>query len=368
MTEFAPRLDIQKKALCHNYALLCAKARQTHARKRLWCVVKANAYGHGMTEVARTLTQAGADAFAVATLAEGIALRAAVPDAAILVLGITSPKEAYALAEHRLSQAVHTLSYAVLLARHTPAPLSVHVKVDVGMHRLGFDSAAPEETVADILAVRALPRLQIDGIYAHLPEADDPASQKTPNQISLFSDIVRVLQTKGLSAHTHLCNSAGTLRFGSAGFDGVRCGMALYGISPSEKVCCAALSAAMSLTCPIVQIKTVRKGDCVGYGGAFCAKETTRIATLPVGYRDGLLRACEGGQVRLYGKRVKIVGHVCMDMTMVDIGAIPAQVGDRVRFFGKGQEELFALASQAGTTPYELLSLLSPAICRIYRR
>ena len=361
MNTYAPTLEISRKALIKNYHLLSAKA-----KCRLWCVVKANAYGHGMEQTASILWQAGADSFAVATLKEAVALRQALPSARILILGITSPREVSALCDYRLLQTVHTLSYAKSLSALAPSALSIHSKLDVGMRRLGFDGKLPEQAIKEIEAVRALPNLQIDGIFGHFSCADDPKDPKTPMQIELFKDIVAVLRQKGINAHTHLCNSAGVLRFGSLGLDGARCGMALYGISPSPSVSCSALSPAMRLFCPIVQIKTIGKGEAVGYGGVFTAKEPTRIATLPIGYADGLLRACSGARVTLYGKKVPLVGRICMDMAMADIGALPADVGDSVRFFGKTEGELFALAKQANTSHYELLSLLSPTIRRIY--
>lgn len=361
MREYKPMLFVSRSALEKNYHLLKAKA-----ACRLWCVVKSNAYGHSLKEAALAFYEAGADAFAVANIGEAVALRALLPGVHILILGPTDPRETDTLCNQKLTQTVHSPDYAWLLAHKATSKLKVHIKIDIGMHRLGFDSTDAEQLAKEIAQIKALPNLEIDGIFAHLPSADCPNNIKTPTQIEQFKEIVSLLRQKGIDAHTHLSNSAGVLRYGSLGFDGVRCGMALYGISPANEVYSSALSPAMALYCPILQIRTIGKGEKVGYGGAYETKEPTRIATLPLGYADGLLRGYEGAKVSLYGKKVPLCGHICMTMCMADIGALPAEEGDFVRFFGRNQEEIFALAKQANTSHYEVLASLSPAISRIY--
>ena len=360
------RIDV--RALRHNYRTLLSHLRRTTPNAVLWSVVKANAYGHGLVGVANALEEAGARHFAVATAEEALCLRREMPEAEVLCLGITSPDLAGDLAEAGILQTVPTLSYArALAAAIGKASLRVAVKLDVGMHRLGLSTGCAEDAVEQTLAVSSLEGLEVCHVFSHLSEADDPNSTKTPEQIARFSDIVSRLRGRGLRFHSHLCNTAGALRFGTAGQDGARIGLGLYGYAPSPSVSAPTLRPALRLTCPLVAVYPVREGESVGYGGGWVAPCDTAVGVLPFGYRDGLLRALEGGKVSLYGHAVPLVGRISMDYATVLVGDLPAEAGDTVTLYDDRGKLLPALAAHAHTIPYELLSLLSPSPDRLTR-
>lgn len=369
-----PCLAVDTAALCDNYRLLACRARQKDPSVGLWCVVKADAYGHGLRQVTEALSRAGAGRFAVATLGEAEAVRSVAPTAEVLILGVTPPQEVGRIWRGNFCQSLHTTAYAAALsaafcafARERSSagesasdisPLRTALKLDCGMGRLGFP-AGEGETLRPPSA-EEMRGLAVGQIYAHFSAADDPASHETERRLSNFHTAVRTLRREArfARAESHICASAGLIRFGSAECDAARCGLALYGYSPSAAVSLPSLRPVMTLTAPLIQVRRVPAGTPVGYGGRWRAPRAVNLGILPLGYADGLLRGCSGASVLYAGHRVPIVGAVSMDLCAVCLGDLPGEVGDRVTLIDRAGKLLPKMAEQAGTSVYELLCRL----------
>ncbi len=324
---------------------------------KIMAVVKANGYGHGLVETARTVWAAGADALAVAELEEAIELREAKIKAPILVMGYT-PKEGFSEAidfgisltlwDHEEAQA---LSFKAEKLRR---PGRFHFKVDTGMHRLG---ARPEEA-ADILEkILRLPGLAFEGIYSHFAEAGNIAFSQ--EQLKSFKSVLFGLQRKGLAIPlSHMANSEGTLNYPEAHLDMVRPGLIIYGLINHR----IDVSPVLEFKTVIGQIKRIPQGETVGYNRTFKAERPMRIAVLPVGYSDGYPRSLSNkAEVLIRGKRAKVVGLVCMNQTIIDVTGISCRVGDEVTLIGEDEDdkiEVSDLAKWAGTNVHEIVSRL----------
>ena len=353
---------VDRAALADNFRTLSALADTASGRKtRTVAVVKANAYGHGVSIAIPTLLAAGCDFFAVATPEEALSVRVLAPDADILCLGFSPPALAGVLAKSSITQTVFSTAYARALsdaARAAGVRLGVHLKIDGGMCRLGF---APDGTAA-LLDVTSLTGLTVCGIYTHFP---DPVNQKEVSRAAFrrFLSCRETLTRAGLSLFSHAASSAALLTVPEAVLDGARVGLALYGIPPVP--CAIPLRRVMTVTAPIVQIHTVKSGTPVGYGGAFVTKRPSKIGTCPIGYADGLFRALEGEAVRIFTKEgtcfAPIVGHFCMDQTMLDLTDPSAAVGDTAVFL----ENAAANAEKIGSIPYEVLTAVSARVARV---
>ncbi len=342
--------EIDTAAIGRNFRLICA-----HCPGRTVAVVKANAYGHGVGEVLPVLLASGCDFFAVATLNEALAVRAKAPRADILVLGYTPPDKAGALIAHRLTQTVFSPEYAAALSAGARGlgQVRVHLKIDGGMCRLGFSP----EAHAEISAVLGLENLAPCGLFTHFPAVGcDPAATRAA--LRKFCTLRAGLP----HLFAHAAASAAALTLPDAVFDGVRVGLALYGYAPVPTA--LPLTPALSLWAGLVQIRAVRAGTPVGYDGAYRCVRDTRIGVLPVGYADGLARALSGMPATLHHAGntypVRLVGHVCMDQVMVELGDAPAEVGDRVCLFYDARVP----AARAGGIVYEVLCALSPRVER----
>ena len=355
---YTPCATISLPTLVSNYHLLSSRLRQFSGKGHLWCVVKSNAYGHGFAPCVSALYHAGARYFAVGTLAEGITLRSLCPLANILILGVVAMEDTPALLSHNLTPTIPDYHYAKALSDTLAAPLPVHIKVDCGMGRLGLCHGETHSALDQILSIFRLPNLEIDGLYAHLPDADNPKSSETPHQIRLFSNLAKQIRDIHPLPHVHICASAGLLRYGVEVGQDARVGLALYGHSPSVSLSIPALCPVMTLRAPLLQIKGIAKGDRVGYGGTWTAPCDTRIGILPLGYGNGFLRGCEGGFVRVYGHASSIVGRISMNYTTIWLKDIPASAGDLATIFDSKGKQIKQLAEQAHTIPYELLSAL----------
>ena len=349
---------VDTAALTRNFQLLRAHAHRS-GHPRMIAVVKANAYGHGMGLVVPALLAVGCDFFAVATLEEALHARLLAPRADILILGYTPPRCAPLLAQARLTQAVFSADYAAeLSACAQTRPVAVHIKADCGMHRLGF---APDDTER-IAAVAALPGLRATGLFTHFPAADTDLAA-TRYAFSRFLQCKRDLTARGLSLFCHAAATAALLSLPESLLDGVRPGLGLYGASavPTTLPLCPVLR----LQAPVVQIRDLPAGTPVGYGGAFVTQRPTKLGVCPLGYGDGLPRAAEGLSVTAVHKKttfsVPVVGHICMDYTMVDLTDTPLAVGDTVIFF----DDPRPMAAHVGTIPYEILTAVSPRVERV---
>lgn len=357
--------EIDTAALAENFRLLQSLAAANAAPSpppRTVAVVKANAYGHGISLAVPAFLQAGCDFFAVATCEEALAVRRLAPTADILILGYTPPSVASVLAKYSLTQTVFSLDYAKNLAKNATVSgcfVKIHLKIDGGMCRLGF---SPEDHQAILTAASRQGLLPV-GIFTHFPAADSnlPA---TRDAFWRFLSCRKRLTASGFSLFSHAAASAALLAVPETALDGVRPGLALYGIPPVATT--LPLRPALTLTAPIIQIHEVPAGTPVGYGGSFVTVRPSRIGTLPIGYGDGLARRFGKAVGHMTVTHAKIafptpvVGRICMDHTMLDLTDTPAEVGDRVTVLDDPRPAADAL----NTVPYEILTSLSERIIR----
>lgn len=337
--------------------------------KRLLCVLKADAYGCGAVACARALYECGARDFAAAHIDEAIELRNTLGrGCGIIILGSTQPEYADWLAEYDITQTVYSLAYARELARHLgQRRIKAHLKADTGMNRIGFDCS---ESGADEAAEAAgLGCFDITGTFSHLACADDPSSALTDRQIGRFKSFVDGLRRRGVDPGTvHICASSGIIRCPEAHFDMTRPGVILYGMQPSDTmddIRKLGFLPVMRLESRVVALHTVRAGESVSYGGRWTAERDTLVATLPIGYGDGFVRAYSGMTVEICGEKRPIIGRVCMDQCMVDVTGLDVKLFDPVGIFTDGNRvEDFAV--HAGTITYECTCLLNSRIPRIY--
>lgn len=366
--------EIDLGAVAHNVGVL----RSAAAPADVWAVVKANGYGHGALEVARTALDAGAAGLCVALTAEGVALRAAGIDAPILVLTQQPVADLPAIVEHRLVPTVYTAEYgdALAAAASGGAAIGVHLKIDTGMQRVGAASSAVV-AVARHLATLA-PTLRVDAVFTHLACADEPTAPANAQQLSTFDAALDELATAGLLPPVvHAANSAAALAIPGARRSFVRAGIALYGIAPGPGVAtlAAPLRPVMSLRARVSFVKRVAAGSHVSYGWRHRFAEPTTVATVPIGYADGVPRRLgtlpdrPGADVLIAGRRHPIVGVVTMDQLMVDVGDAAVDVGDEVVLLGaQGGECITAdhWADRLGTIGYEIVCGVSARVPRAH--
>jgi len=368
--------DISMDNLSHNYHLLRSRI---PSDCRFLGVVKADAYGHGAVPVSRQLVDLGADYLAVSNMEEAVQLRRSYIRLPILILGYTPAFYAEDMVDMGIRQEVHSLEYARQLSEAlagTGKRLKVHIKLDTGMSRLGFFACHREQTLEEIRRVAALEGLVPEGIFTHFPVADslDPADQAaTAAQFAAFTDMIGALEASGIQFKLrHCCNSAATLLHPEFALDMVRPGIATYGISPSQELEGRFdLRPLMSLRTTVSQIRPFEAGVGVSYGWSYKTPEPRRIAVLAIGYADGLSRSLSNRvSFLLHGKRIPVVGRICMDMCMVDVTEVPeAQVGDVVTVFGSDGEASIPvddLARLTGAIPYETLCSINKRTPRFY--
>lgn len=370
-------LQIDLDALEHNFR----RVQERVAPRRVWCVVKASAYGHGAVECARRLESAGADAFGVATVDEGVELRWAGITGRILVMAGIEPVEAAAsraaarqAAEHRLEVAVWRPEAARALAEAADAdPVAVHLKVDTGMGRLGvLVDEDTTEAVRLAAAIAALDGVRLEGLFSNLAAADaaedDPAHGHTELQVRRFDRLCAALDGRDLlPPERHLANSAGVLAhpesWRPAWCTGVRPGLLLVGVSPIAADVTFTLDPVMSWHSTVAAVRRVPAGWPLGYGGRRRAAKDSTIAVVPVGYHDGFPRALsDRAEALIGGRRAHVVGAISMDLTLFDITGISGvRPGTPVVLLGGGDDDADApigareLADRADTIAHELL-------------
>jgi len=365
------RLEIDLSALGDNYRNLVALV---GPQVRVLAVVKSDAYGHGLVEVAGCLARVGAASFGVADVAEGRRLRQAGITGEILVLLGGRTGTVADLIEYELTPVVYDREYlrelaaaAVALGRTAP----VHLKVDTGMRRLGI---RPDELPEYLALIATLTSLRLTGILSHFPLSDSADLAPTSEQNRIFGELVAALAVEGEKPLSHIANSAGFLREPRSRHDLVRAGITLYGCYPGGDPGLSSqlpLKPVMSFKSKVLQVKEVAAGCGVSYGHLFRTERPSRLAVLPVGYADGYLRRLTGrAQVLIGGRRVPVVGRICMNLCMADItgldGVIP---GDEVVLLGRqGEAEISAdeLAAWQETISYEVLCLLGASNPRFY--
>jgi alanine racemase len=367
--QYTTYATIDLAALAHNLSQI--RGRLSHDCG-IMAVVKANAYGHGASNIAHALVQSGVARLAVASVEEGIALREDGINAAILVLADVLDKHVQDLLDFRLTPVITEQRLLPPLAKAAEArnqPLPIHFKVDTGMGRLGFSPSALAESFNTLAEWKSL---HIEGFMTHLADSDGNDSSHTEEQLKRFRGLIEQVQQRGIKMPiVHVANSAAIIRYPQSHFSLVRPGIMLYGYHTLPRsVTCPTLQPVLSLHTAVMQLRAIKPGETVSYNRTFVAKRPSTIAVLPIGYADGYSRRLSNqGFVLVDGKRAPIVGLVCMDMTMVDVTDIPSvRVGDGVTVIGRqGKEAIWAdeIARWTGTIPYETLCAVGPRIPRV---
>jgi alanine racemase len=367
------RAEINLANLRHNLRVL----QRIAAGAGVWAVLKADGYGHGGKAVARTLERAGAAGVCVALLEEAIELRQAGIRIPILVMGGYYGSAWGELFRHDLTPVVHEPGQIEALAEEVrysgSEPIRAHLKIDTGMARLGV---LPRDVPKMAESFRRHSEVQLDGLMTHFACADSGGDASIHDQLDRFDAVTATLHAFGLAPRLrHAANSAALLRTPRARLDFVRPGVALFGVQPEQGLA-PELRPVMSVRSEIVALRAIEPGMSVGYGASWHASSKAKIATIPMGYADGLSRALSNrGSLLVRGKRAPIVGVVSMDMTMIDVSAIDGvSIGDEVVVLGSqkgplGQDSILAeeIAATLGTIPWEVLTDVSRRVPRFYR-
>lgn len=367
-------VEVDLAQIRKNY-LLYRKALKRDAR--IMAVIKADAYGHGDVQVARTLSDAGVELFAVSNIDEAVGLREAGIKGEILILGYSSPIYAKTLFDLGLTQAIVSEEYAQQLA-NTGLRIKCQFAVDTGMNRIGIDADDPD--VCERIIRQYVTRLHINGLFTHLCVADGSSESDrefTFSQLRKFKRVVEAVSELELP-FVHCCNSAAGLRYldGSSAFEGigdiVRLGIALYGLRPSDAVSLPeGIEPCLTWKSVISMVKKVQKGETIGYGRTFRVEKESVIATVATGYADGLSRSLSNkGFVLINGNKAPIVGNICMDQTMVDVSLIPnVKMGTKATIIGMSGGISYSadeMAGSLGTLGYEVLCDISKRVQRFY--
>ncbi len=347
---------------------------------QIMAVVKADAYGHGAIPCSRIAVEAGASYLGVGVIEEGIELRESGLNTPILVLASIFPDEAEDLVRHNLSTILCTPALAQAVseeARKQDKTISIHIKVDTGMNRLGV---TPENLPELLDQIRGLKNLNIEAVSTHFSSADDEDPSITENQLEIFQTALAILRKEGV--HTpivHCANTSGIFKFPASHFNMVRPGLILYGALPSpslkplleKKENLQPFQPVMQWKSKIILIKPIASGQSVSYSKNFTTRRESLIATLPIGYADGLHRNLSNNMdVLIRGQRAPQVGNICMDMTLIDVTDVQnVQEGDEVVIFGKQGDQTIAIEEMtiAGKTiPYEILCNVGKRVPRVY--
>jgi alanine racemase len=338
---------------------------------RLMAVLKADAYGHGAVKAARTALNNGASYCGVASVNEAVELRQAGISAPVLVLGYTPAWQAREALLHDVNITLYDRDVARAFSRaaielHLEA--RAHVKVDTGMGRLGL---LPDEVPAFVQSVRGLPRLTLEGIFTHFSVADEADLSYTRWQLERFQRVLDQLRTRGITFPLiHAANSAAILRLPESHLTMVRLGLSMYGLAPSPATQLPlGIRRALTWKTTVAQVKTIPPGSFVSYGNTYQTQGEETIAVIPVGYADGFRRAPQSwGEVLVKGRRAPIVGHICMDQTMINVSQIPdVRVGDEVVLIGSQGDEMITteqVAERLGTINYEVVSVIMARVPR----
>ncbi|HKM28930.1 MAG TPA: alanine racemase [Anaerovoracaceae bacterium] len=337
----------------------------------LMAVVKANGYGHGALEIAETLMNNGASYLAVATLSEAMEIREKFSDYPILIMGHTPDKYLHFVAENNITPTIFTLEQAQKLnelGTRLGKVLNVHIKIDTGFHRLGFDANSMDETLQDIKNISKLPMVKPEGIFSHLALVNDEENTK---QFNLFMDVIHSLGAEGISfQYIHIADSIATVDYPQYRLNMVRVGALIYGMRgfhvgfvPVEQI--------MTFKTAVSQLHNIKKGEGVSYDYLWKAPRDSIIATLPFGYADGYPRNMRGkGYVTIKGIKCPLVGVLCMDQCMADVTDVPGvMVGTEAIIYGMGKNEMTIAeaAELAETNKNDIIARITPRPPRIYK-
>ena len=372
------RAEIDLHAFRHNFQNL---RNYLSPQTQIMAVVKADAYGHGAGPCTQIAVDCGANYLGAGVIEEGIEFReSGLVDTPILILGSIFPDEAEDLVRHNLATILCTLPLAQTLSKEAVKQnktVSVHIKVDTGMNRLGV---SPKNLPTLLDQIRDLPNLKIEGVSTHFSSADDEDISITQAQLEKFQTSLAILQKQGVSVPiSHCANTSALFKFPESHFNMVRPGLILYGTLPSpslqtvldQKKNLTPFQPVMQWKSQIILVKAISKGQPVSYSGSFTTQRDSLIATLPIGYADGLHRNLSNKmEVLIRGKRVPQIGNICMDMTLIDVtGIADVQAGDEVVLFGKQEDQMISveeMATKGGTIPYEILCNVGKRVPRVY--
>ncbi len=376
MLKRASFVEVNTASLRHNFsAVKSVVPKDAH----IMAVVKANAYGAGAIKASEIFLQEGANYLGVATLDEALELRSHFSKTPILILGYSPNSNASMLIDNDLSAMIFSLEQAEIfsqMALKSQKRLKVHLKIDTGMHRLGLEPNF--KSIEIIKKIRALKGLEIEGIFTHLSNADAKIKTHAKNQMKAFNAFLEQLLNQKIEfQYRHAYNSAGILSLCNGNenrfLNLYRPGIMLYGFYPSngmKETCPTILKNVISLKAQIVQIRSVKKGEFIGYGEHFYTNEETLVGVLALGYADGLMRALGNRiQVAINNQLAPLIGKVCMDQCFVKLNNIQAKEGDEVILFGDKSakaNDASEIAALLNTIPYETISTLSKRLERVY--
>ncbi|WP_101007114.1 alanine racemase [Helicobacter pylori] len=376
MLKRASFVEVNTASLRHNFS---AVKNIVPKDACVMAVVKANAYGAGATKASEIFLQEGANYLGVATLDEALELRSHFPKTPILILGYSPNSNASMLIDNDLSAMIFSLEQAEVfsqMALKSQKRLKVHLKIDTGMHRLGLEPNF--KSIEIIKKIRALKGLEVEGIFTHLSNADAKIKTHAKNQMKAFNAFLEQLLNQKIEfQYRHAYNSAGILSLCNGNENRLlnlyRPGIMLYGFYPSngmKESCPTILKNVISLKAQIVQIRSVKKGEFIGYGEHFYTNEETLVGVLALGYADGLARALGNRiQVAINNQLAPLIGKVCMDQCFVKLNDIQAKEGDEVILFGDKSakaNDASEIATLLNTIPYETISTLSKRLERVY--
>ncbi|MDI3480965.1 MAG: alanine racemase [Tepidanaerobacteraceae bacterium] len=367
------RAEINLDNLEHNLREI---RRVTHPRAKICAVVKADGYGHGAQEVAQTALACGASYLAVAFLDEALQLRRAGITAPILILGFTPEEQFDKIIEHDITQTIYTVSSARELSRQAKEQgkkAKVHIKLDTGMSRIGFQT--DPASIEDIKKLFFMENLEVEGMFTHFSKADESDKSFTQEQFEKYMSVAEELEKAGYRIPIkHVANSAAVIELPHTHLDMVRPGIILYGLYPSDEVARSriCLKPVMTLKTRVSHVKVLDAGRAVSYGGTFVTKRKSVIATLPVGYADGYFRLLSSkASVMIKGRRAPVVGRICMDQCMVDVTDIEGKVEpqEEVVLFGESSGSAVTadeIARIIGTINYEVVCAVARRVPRVY--
>ncbi|WRG39312.1 alanine racemase [Helicobacter pylori] len=376
MLKRASFVEVDTASLRHNFSAVKSIVPKDAC---VMAVVKANAYGAGAIKASEIFLQEGANYLGVATLDEALELRSHFSKTPILILGYSPNANASMLIDNDLSAMIFSLEQAEVfsqMALKAKKRLKVHLKIDTGMHRLGLEPNF--KSIEIIKKIRALKGLEIEGIFTHLSNADAKIKTHAKNQMKAFNAFLEQLLNQKIEfQYRHAYNSAGILSLCNGNENRLlnlyRPGIMLYGFYPSNEMkesCPTILKNVISLKAQIVQIRSVKKGEFIGYGEHFYTNEETLVGVLALGYADGLMRALGNRiQVAINNQSVPLIGKVCMDQCFVKLNDIQAKEGDEVILFGDKSakaNDASEIAVLLNTIPYETISTLSKRLERVY--
>lgn len=367
--------EINLDAIVHNYREI---RKITNPTTKIMAIVKADGYGHGFKKIAEVLFENGIDAFGVATTDEAMQLRNAGFTLPVLILGIIPDDELNIVIENEISISVTNLEIAKKIssvATSLKKNAKIHIKLDTGMGRIGFVCGDDDAmTTEQIIQTAKLPYIDIEGVFSHFSKADESDKTYTKLQYKRFCDICSALEKSGITIpFKHICNSAGIIQFPEYHLDMVRSGIITYGLYPSEEVDKSKINLipAMTVKTRVTNVKTIHHPSLISYGGKYTAKPGDKIATIAIGYADGFSRILSGkAKILIKGRKVNIVGNICMDQCMADVTEIPdIKIGDEVIIFGSDGNNTITVESVAqmlGTINYEVVCSVGKRVPRAY--